>query len=401
MQFLIEKDALIDPLGRVSSVIDTGPTIPILAQVLIESTDDGIRLCGSNIDMEANETIDNVDISEGGRIVCNAQLLLEYCRQQHAGSRLNFSQVEQQLTVENIDAKASSRPNNANGDATTDSEGFKNALTETSLDADDFPSLNVSDDEWIVQFDIDRFALRNILKRTEHAMGTNEPRMYLNATLLEIYKNLVRAVTTDGHRLAFSETQLDADLGEIEERHRAVLPRKTALELSKVLGSLTSRVTVRIKNTHIQVFTPHYSFTSKLLEGAFPDWQAAIPSELELAFRAERSEFAKGLKQIGILGLAQKDISRAPIAAKILVNQGRLDMRADNVQKQVEHTMLVDENQQRHKFQANYRYMLDALEAMPDCETVDIYLKETHSACQLRFPEDASTSFLVMLLKDN
>ncbi len=399
MRFLIEKDTLIDPLSRVSSVIDTGPTIPILAQVLIESTADGIRLWGSNIDMEASERIEDVEVSEEGKFVCSAQMLLEYCRRQRNGSRLNFYRKDRELVVENLDSAAAVETPVSNGNASPGAgllDDHKNALTETLLDAEDFPYLNVGDEEWSLQFDMDRFALRNVFKRTEHAMGTNEPRMHLNATLLEVMNDSVRAVTTDGHRMAMSETQLDADIGDSDLRHRAVLPRKTALEISKVLGSLTSRVTVRFKDAHIQLSTPNYSFTSKLLEGAFPDWRAAVPGNMELAFRANRGELADGLRLAGILGMAQKD----RIAADVEVEQGRLDIRADVIQKKVEHSMNVEENPRRHKFQVNYRYMLDALDAMPECENVDVYLRDSHSACHIRFPEDASTSYLVMLLKD-
>ncbi len=403
MRFVIEKDAIIDPLSRVSSVIETGPTIPILAQVLIESNQGGIRLWGSNIDIEASEQIDDVELSVEGKFVCSAQMLLEYCRRQPNGSRLDFNQLNTELVVENIDANTTDRVPVANGDATEPQnafDDFKNALTETLLDADDFPYLSVGDGEWDLQFDMDRFALRNILKRTEHSMGQNEPRMYLNATLFEITHNAVRAVTTDGHRMAMSEAALDTEIGDVDFRHRAVLPRKTALELSKVLGTLASRVTLRFKSSHIQVSTPNYSFTSKLLEGAFPDWRAAVPGNLALAFRANRSELANGLKLVGILGMSQKETNKNRIAASIEANEGRLDLRADVVQKKVEHTMHVDENMEPHKFQVNYRYMLDALEAMPECENVDLYVRESQAACQVKFPEDSSTSFLVMLLKD-
>ena len=398
MQFLIEKDAIIDPLTRVSSVIDSGPTIPILSQVLIESNSEGIRLWGSNIDIEASERIVDVDVAAEGKFVCSAQLLLEYCRRQRNGSRLSFFRSNRDLVVENIDTSVAGTPSEANGDA---SEDFKNAFTETLLDPDDFPYLNVGEDEWALQFDIDRFALRSILKRTEHAMGLNEPRMYLNSTLLEVSNTSVRAVTTDSHRLAISETNLDKEIGDAFFRHRAVLPRKTALELSKVLGTLSSRVTVKIKNTHIQVSTPYYSFTSKLLEGAFPDWRAAVPGDLELAFRANREELANGLRTVGILGMSQRDPNKGRIAAKVDVSSGRLDIRADIVQKKVEHTMSVEENVEKHVFQINYRYLLDALDAMPDCENVDVYLRDTQSACHVKFPDDESTSFLVMLLKDS
>ena len=404
MRFLIEKDAIIDPLSRVSSVIETGPTIPILAQVLIESTQQGgIRLWGSNIDIEASEQIDDVEVSAEGKFVCSAQMLLEYCRRQPNGSRLDFNQVETELIVENVDAKTTEHVPVSNGSAPEGQsflDQYKNAWTESLLDANDFPYLSVGEGQWDLQFDLDRFALRSILKRTEHAMGQNEPRIYLNATLLEITSNNIRAVTTDGHRMAMSETFLDSEVGDSDLKHRAVLPRKTALELSKVLGSLTSRVTLRFKSTHIQVSTPSYSFTSKLLEGAFPDWRAAVPGNLELAFRANRSELANGLKLVGILGMSQKDANKNRLAASVIVDQGRLDIQADVVQKKVEHTMNVEQNFAQHRFQVNYRYLLDALEAVPECENVELYLRDSQSACQVKFPDDASTSFLVMLLKD-
>jgi len=167
-----------------------------------------------------------------------------------------------------------------------------------------------------------------------------------------------------------------------------------------VLGSLASRVTLRFKSTHMQVSTPNYSSTSKLLEGAFPDWRAAVPGNLELAFRADRSELANGLKLVGVLGTSQKDTYKNRIAAAVAVDRDRLDIRADVVQKKVEHAMNVKQNESPHNFQVNYRYLLDALEAMPECESVDLYLRDSQSSCLVTFPDDESTSFLVMLLKD-
>lgn len=402
MRFVIDRDAIIDPLSRVSSVIDSGPTIPILAQVLIESTEGGIRLWGSNIDMEACERIQDVEVLSEGKFVCSAQTLLEYCRRQPDGCRLDFNQDNSQLIVENIDSVSSGDARVSNGDASesTEDEVYKNAMTESLLDAEDFPYLDIDTSQWNLQFDVDRFALRNIFKRTEHAMGHNEPRLYLNATLLEMTSDTVRAVTTDGHRMAMSETKLDSEIGDSDLRVRAVLPRKTALEISKVLTSLTSRVSLQFKDSHIRLTTPDFTFTSKLMEGAYPDWRAAVPGNLELAFRADRSEFAHGLKLTGILGMAQRDSNKGRIAANVEANNGRLDIRADIVQKRIEHTMNVEENTAKHKFQVNYRYLLDALEAMSECEKVEIYLRQSQSACQIKFPEDESTSYLVMLLKD-
>lgn len=402
MRFVIDRDAIVDPLSRVSSVIDSGPTIPILAQVLIESTEGGIRLWGSNIDMEACERVEDVEVISEGKFVCSAQTLLEYCRRQPNDCRLDFNQENNELIVENIDSISTGDSPVSNGNASEpgEEEIYKNAMTESLLDAEDFPYLNIDASEWSLQFEMDRFALRNIFKRTEHAMGQNEPRLYLNATLLEITADTVRAVSTDGHRMAMSETKLDSEIGDGDLRIRAVLPRKTAMELSKLLTSLTSRVSLQFKDSHVRMSTPNFSFTSKLLEGSYPDWRAAVPGNLELAFRADRSEFANGLKLAGILGMSQKDASKGRIAANVEVNNGRLDIRADVVQKRIEHTMNVEENSAKHRFQVNYRYVLDALEAMPECEDVEIYLRQAQSACQIKFPEDESTSYLVMLLKD-
>lgn len=405
MRFVITRDAIIDPLSRVSSVIDSGPTIPILAQVLIESTaDGGIRLWGSNIDIEACERVEDVEVLSEGKFVCSAQMLLEYCRRQPDGSRLDFNQENSMLVVENIDSdSAAAALESSDGAPGSEAEeDHRNAMSESLLDAEDFPYLEIDASEWNLQLDMDRFALRNIFKRTEHAMGHNEPRLYLNATLLEITSDTVRAVTTDGHRMAMSETKLDSEIGDSELKVRAVLPRKTALELSKILSSLASRVSLQIKDSHIRMSTADFTFTSKLMEGAYPDWRAAVPGNLGLAFRADRSEFVHGLKLTGILGMtSQKDVNKGRIAANVEVSDGKLDIRANVIQKRIEHTMTVEENTEAHKFQVNYRYLLDALEAMPDCESVEIYLRKSQSACQIKFPEDQSTSFLVMLLKDS
>lgn len=410
MYFSIDKDTLLDPLVRVSSAIKGGgSSIPILSQVLIHVEDTYITLIGSNIETEIQERIHDVIIRETGKFACTAQMLLDYCRHSPADSTLIFRQQDRQLSV---NRSTKSKDPDTESESFDDGEGqtftdervvfadqiaklTDNSMFELLLDPDDFPFMQLENVTWDLQFDIDRYSLRSILKRTEHAMGVEETRFYLNATMLEIEDKVIRSVATDAHRMAICEVPLDSALG-LEEnmRHRVVMPRKTVVELIKVLSTLTSRVTVRFKDTHVNITTPNFSFSSKLLEANFPDWRASMPLSPQLAFRANRSELHGALNTIGILSSSNKE----RLTARMIASDGHLEIKAKSSQKNIHEAMSVEENDGTYNLEMHYRYLLDVLDSAPEQDSVDVYVK--NNTCVIKFTDDAASSDLIMLMKN-
>ena len=398
MQFVVERDQILNPLNRVNTVVDRNPTIPILSQVLLTVADDrnGFQLTGSNIDIEISEFVPDVQVTESGRVAFPGLTVQEYCRQQPKDCRLKFDISNDMLNINKIDDGDIASPDTSGEveKSVVASEQSHLSLQTMAQDTSDgpFPTLDAGD--WDIQFQISRSDLRTIVQRAQHAMGSQDLRYYLNAMLFEMNESELRTVATDGHRMAMCHTEVATGLN--DSMHRAIVPRKTVLDLGKLLADFSSPVTLEFNDNHVRVSTPSIKFTSKLLEGTYPDWRGVIPANLSSVFQVARENIIASLRRVvAILG--------PDVAASMQVRDGRLRIHAQssrNSQAEIDEQMDIKQYGESPDFQINGKYLLDIFEAMKDYDKVEFNLKNAQSACLLKFPGNESSNFLVMLLKD-
>ncbi len=381
MRFVVNRETFLEPLSRVCSIVDSGTSVmPILSSVYISSQGKGLSLTGSNIDIEINEFIPDIDVPEAGTILFSAERLLEFCRKQPTGSEIEIITEDDKIRIQ---------------------RGEHSVLNANTLDADDFPMMDVGADEWSVSFDVERSDLLKNLKRIQHAMAVDDYRSYLNGALFEIENGVFRTVATDAHRLAVSESEIDLEIG--ERKHRALLPRRTILELMKVVSSLSSSVNIKIKDSHVDVTADNLSFASKLLEHTYPDWRGAVPVNLDKTIGIDRQEFASALSRINILSAETRE---RKIPVNIKVEDSNMLVRGQSEQtlspQKIRENLLVKHSGDKVEFNAVCKYLLDSLETMPDSDEVEMSVRSQTqgNACILKFPDDASAIFIVMLLKD-
>jgi len=412
MHFTINREVILYPLLRVNTAVDKSPTIPILSHVNLEPVDGGIKLTGSNIQIEVSEIIPDVEVSDGREINFPGAPSLEFCRRLPHGCNLKFSTDDNRTLVIETVGGTESGNGNESGQGALDSR-LELQVIETTTDTDEegqeddiadlhlFPKLNLG--EWEHQFQMDRHGLQTLIRRTRHAMSIKENvRPFLEAMLFEMNENEVRTVATDGHRLATNTIAVVTGLN--EKAHRAIVPRKTIDILSKLLAEVTSAVTISFNDSHIGVSSPNVSFVSKLMEGQYPDWRGAVPVSWNRMFRANRDELTNILTRVNILSLWDKK----PVAASMTVSGNTMEIHAESNQatrEKIDETLdiaqqSVDQDDAL-KFQINCRYLLDIFDAMPDNEEVEFNLRSAQTSCLVRFPDDASATFLVMLLKEH
>ncbi len=401
MQFIVDRDQILNPLSRVNTVVDRNPTIPILSQVLLTVDEDktGIRLTGSNIEIEISEYIPDVEVSESGQVAFPGLTAQEFCRQLPKECRLKFDISGGAMNIYKLDDQGNpEEPAQSDDESSGESNGAGGGKSHLSLqtmmrDSLDglFPILDAG--EWDIQFQINRSDLRTIISRSQHAMGAADLRYYLNAMLFEISEKELRTVATDGHRMAVSHAEAATGLN--DSMHRAIVPRKTVLDLNKLLTELSSPVTLEFNDNHIRMSTPNVKFTSKLLEGTYPDWRGAIPANLSCLFRAPRLELISVLRRVAILG--------PEVAISMEVNDGKLRVHAEttkNAQFKIDESLDIEQEGDALSFQVNGKYLLDIFEAMPEYDSVEFNLRNANTAALINFPRNESSSFLVMLLKD-
>ncbi len=399
MQFIVERDQILNPLNRVNTVVDRNPTIPILSHVLLTVNEDrnGFQLTGSNIEVEISEFVPDIQVTESGRVAFPGLTVQEFCRQQPNNCQLKFDFSDGMMNINKLDDGFGSRAESeAEGEESPGGESGQSHLSLQAMAQDTsdgpFPILDAGD--WDIQFQISRSDLRTIVQRAQHAMGTQDLRYYLNAMLFEMNESELRTVATDGHRMAVCHTEVMTGLN--DSMHRAIVPRKTVLDLGKLLADFSSPVTLEFNSNHVRASTPSIEFTSKLLEGTYPDWRGVIPANLSRVFQVTRETIIASLRRIvAILG--------PDVPTSMQVKDGRLRIHARtsrNSQAEIDEQMDIEQNGESLDFQINGKYLLDIFEVMKDYDKVEFNLKNAQSACLLKFPGNESSNFLVMLLKD-
>ena len=260
LKFTVEKEALLGALGQANAVISRNGSIPILLNVLIEAGGDGITIRATDLDIEASYDV-RAELEADGSVTVPCSVLHDIVRKMPNGVPIR------------IDMDAGERLRVRCGRAEFDIP---------TLPAEDFPMMGRSSFE--VEFEMPSETFRSLFDRTRFAVANEETRYFLNGVYLHVEEGrandddaprpVLRAVATDGHRLALSQT----DLPEMEGRMPGVIvPRKTVLEMNKMLNSKASTVRVSVSATKIRLAMIGTSVTSKVVDGVFPPYQRIIP----------------------------------------------------------------------------------------------------------------------------
>ncbi len=379
MRFTINRENLIGPLSRVNTVVEKSPSIPLLSHVYLSSNGSEVSLIGSNIEIEIVGTITGID-AEAGEFLFPSRSVLEFCRRQPEKTTLLFEATENELAVQALGAEKK------------EEEDPNQSLYKTSTySPNDFP--RAESVEWEIQFSIDSNDLYNLIRRTAFSMGVKDVRFYLNAMLFEIDENSLRTVTTDGHRLSTSTQQ--ANTG-VESKLRSIVSRKAVLALMQLLPDLNSEVNVEISAKFIRVHNAEFMFTAKLLEGMFPDWSAAIPSNMTRSILIPRHQLLNRLNMVNILS----DENRTNIvSAELNIEGNLLKIRGKTSHQQIDAAVEIEQEGDNLQCEMNCKYMLDVVETMSDTETIQIQFRDAESACMIKSPDSESTIYLIMLLQ--
>jgi len=251
MKFTVSREALLSPLQLVAGVVERRQTLPILANVLLVLEDDKLSLTGTDLEVEIVARLPVDAISEVGEITIPARKLVDICRSLPDGVNVDFILEDDQKMIV---------------------KSGRSRFTLATLPANDFPSTEKSDGD--IQFSCPQFLIKRLIDRTGFAMAQQDVRYYLNGMLWEVEGNKLRCVATDGHRLAMCVRELDID---VPEKTQAILPRKGVVELSRLLDDGESPINLTLGTHHIRVETEDYAFTSKLVDGKFPDYERVLP----------------------------------------------------------------------------------------------------------------------------
>lgn len=365
MKLSIERDRLLKPLGQVSSVVERRQTLPILGNVYLRFDDRSLVLTGTDLETEVTALVDNVDGGDGECTVA-ARKLYEICRALPEDAVIKLA---------------------ADGDRAHIQSG-KSRFTLQTLAGSNFPRLET--EKWDREFEVKQGELKKLLESTAFSMAQQDVRYYLNGLLLETEAQTLRAVATDGHRLAMSEIKVERDIG---DPRQSIVPRKAVLELGRYLEESSKIVTVAMNPNHIRIKAGSFVFTSKLIDGRFPDYEKVIPKNLSTHLEVERNEL------YGILARAAILTNEKFKGVRLNLSRNRLLVSAHNPdQEEASDEMQVDYDGGELEIGFNVGYLMEALRILGG-EKVDLGLQDPNSSCTVGAPGDESTLYLVMPMR--
>ena len=365
MKVIIQREELLPALQTVNGVVERRQTLPILSNLLLEETEDSTSLTATDMEVELKTTI-NKSFGEPGDATLPARKLLDICR----------ALPEQSVLDINIE-----------GDKANVISG-KSRFTLSTLPAQEYPSIDMA--EPVAQFTISQKALKELFDKTSFAMAQQDVRYYLNGLLLELSKDNLRSVATDGHRLALCDTELNVD---IEERIQIIVPRKGVMELSRLLQDTDEEAKITISSNHIRVDLSSLQFTSKLIDGKFPDYNRVIPEQGKEQVLADRELLRQSLTRASILS------NEKYRGVRILLENNKLRALAHNPeQEEAEEEVEVSYAGPELEIGFNVSYLLDAL-GIVRTEKVKLTLTDPNNSCLLLPETETACKYVVMPMR--
>jgi DNA polymerase-3 subunit beta len=265
----------------------------------------------------------------------------------------------------------------------------KSRFTLHSLPAEDFPTIAVGD-QFLANFSIEQKKFRFLLDRVGFSMAQQDIRYYLNGMLLTTEDQVLSSVATDGHRLALASLILNEPINKID----VIIPRKTVLNLNKMLENKDDILSIKISNNQIILITDHTEIVSKLIEGKFPDHKRVIPTHYTKSIELNRGEFLNALQRASILCNEKLRGVHLQIAKETLKITGH---NAD--QEESEEELLINADFDPFDVGFNVNYLVDVLSNLSDSEKVTMFVQDGNSSALITLPGQESFKYVVMPMR--
>ena len=365
MKFSVNRELLLKPIQQVAGVVERRQTLPVLSNLLLQISGNQLSMTGTDLEVEL---IGRLEVAgpEEGEITVPARKLVDICRQIPEKADIEFSLNENRLEIR--------------------SGRFRSTLS--TLPAVDFPSVDQSSAEMTV--DLDSKGFKKLLDQTAFAMAQQDVRYFLNGMLVEFGNNQVRAVATDGHRLAMSDLEQEGIEGAIKQ---VIVPRKGVIEIQRLLQEVEDRVAVSIGGSHLCVSSSMFTLTTKLVDGKFPDYDRVIPKDGDKVVLADKQELRQALSRTAILS------NEKFRGIRLAISTGQLQLSANNPeQEEAEETVTVDYQGDSLEVGFNVSYLQDVLGVIGN-DKVKLTLHDANSSAVLEDPEREDAVYVVMPMK--
>ncbi len=364
MKLSAERDVLVKPLQAVIGVVERRQTMPILSNVLLVARGGELSITATDLEVELVAHAE-VDVETGGEITVSGRKFLDICKALPDGASVSVSLSGEKLNVRSGRSK----------------------FSLATLPAAEFPTVEDIKAEQTITVPQD--VLAGLIEKTHFSMAQQDVRYYLNGMLLETGGKYLRAVATDGHRLALSQAELDG--GDLAEQ-QVIVPRKGVLELQRLMSG-EGALDIQLGANHVRIQLEGIRFTSKLIDGRFPEYERVIPQESSNQLSADKGVIRSALQRTAILS------NEKYRGIRLIIRDSGVVLQAHNPeQEEAEEEVEVEYSGDDIEIGFNVHYLLDAIGAV-DGETVTLSVVDSNSSCLVREPENDNNKFVVMPMR--
>ncbi len=364
-QVKAKRDEILAPLSAVSGIIERRHTLPILSNVLLERGADTLSFLATDIEIQITAK-SALAAADARPVTVGARKLLDILRALPEGAEVTLQQQDKRLLV----------------------KAGKSRFSLQTLPAEDFPRLAKPSGE-VARFALSQKALRRLLGLVQYAMAQQDIRYYLNGLLMLVEERQLKLVATDGHRLAYAALKLEADL----PRQEVIVPRKTVLELAKLLADSDDAVNIELSATQAAFSFGSVELVSKLVDGKFPDYTRVVPAQHKNVLRVDREALRQALQRAAILSNEKFRGVRWVLA------DGSLKIVSSNAeQEEANEELEVDYKGDALDIGFNVNYLLDVLNNVAGA-ALECAFGDSSSSALVTFASEKDFKYVVMPMR--
>jgi DNA polymerase-3 subunit beta len=360
------QEKFLGALQAVSGIVERRHTLPILANVLVRKTGGTIEFTTSDLEIQVRTSAELGGDSSNFATTVGARKLIDILRSMPSDQTVTLSSTQTKLTL----------------------AGGKSRFTLQTMPADDFPLVQESAD-FGPMFSVPQKTLKNLIAQVHFAMAVHDIRYYLNGILFVAEGKQLSLVATDGHRLAFASALLDVEV----PRQEVILPRKTVLEMQRLLSDAEGAIEMQFANNQAKFGFGGMELVTKLVEGKFPDYNRVIPKAHKNTVTLGRAPLLASLQRTAIL------TSEKFKGVRLNLEPGTLRIASNNAeQEEAQDELDIDYGGDAIEIGFNVTYLIDALANMSQ-DMVKLDLADSNSSVLMTIPENASFKYVVMPMR--
>ncbi|MBI2380402.1 MAG: DNA polymerase III subunit beta [Gammaproteobacteria bacterium] len=366
MRFSLPRQQLLSALQLVSGAVERRQTLPVLANVLLVVTDGQLRLTATDLEVELVSQLALEGAVEPGEITVPARKFLDICRSLPDSADVSVQLDEGKLLI----------------------RSGRSRFSLSTLPASEFPNIEEGPDN--LEFNLPQGVLKSIIDHTHFAMAQQDVRYYLNGMLVEAGQGRICAVATDGHRLALCPAEVDLPFS---DKTQVIVPRKGILELGRLLEASEKPIRLSLGANHVHASTESFSFTSKLVDGRFPDYDRVLPRGGDKFLDLPRESLRESLQRAAIL------CNEKFRGVRLNLSAGLLRIQSNNPeQEEAEIEMEMDYQGVNLEIGFNVGYLLDVLNTMKS-ETVRLTFADANSSVLMEEIGGSKALYVVMPMR--